>query len=191
MAIMKADKKTIIFASVAVLLLAAYVTIKIILSGAFYPGPSEGPFSADNECPQFKAEYPICKVQFGNSGLSLANSAFETFVGEGAFEINSFNVTTKGEQRYSIVAQSNRGPLTSEIYADGIVRLGQDREDEVVYRTHQSAYCDGGRIYEHQTVHRNGSIDIQDLEFWTEDGKFRFRLFQNGAPTADVVCTAE
>lgn len=149
-----------------------------------------GPFSADGSCPSFERVYPSCEIEFGSSGLSVLNSFSETFFGEGAFEISEFSVETQSDDIFTIVAQSNRGPLTSEIIADRTVRLGQDQEDGELYRNHQSSYCDAGRIYEHQVVYReNGSITVQDLEYWNDNGRFRFRLFQNRRLTADVVCT--
>lgn len=92
------------------------------------------------------------------------------------------------EGRFNITAQSNRGPIRSEIHTDRMVRLGQDRENEAVHPTHQSAYCDAGRIYELQVGYVDGDLNVQDLEFWTEGDQLRFRLFQNGSPTADVAC---
>lgn len=170
------------------MLVTAWLGAKIFLSAAFEQGPTSGPFAADAKCPSFRPSYPRCTVAFGNRGLSTLNSAFETFVGEGAFEIRSFQVSTAGSQRFDITAESNRGTLRSRIQADGVVRVGQDRENEVVYRTHESAFCDAGRIYELQTVFIDGTLNVQNLEFWTENEALRFRLFQNGSPTADVTC---
>lgn len=166
----------------------AWIGAKVFLSAAFEQGPTSGPFAADAKCPNFRPSYPQCTVAFGNRGLSTLNSAYETFVGEGAFEIKSFQVNTAGSQRFDITAESNRGTLRSRIQADGVVRVGQDRENEVVYRTHESAFCDAGRIYELQTVFVDGKLNVQNLEYWTEGEALRFRLFQNGAPTADVTC---
>lgn len=165
-----------------------WIFVKAMLAGAFEPGPSEGPFTSDDSCPYFKETYPSCEVLFGNSGLSVLNSVYETFVGEGAFEIYDFSVETLGEREFEIVASSNRGPLRSMIRADKIVRLGQDRENELVTKTHQSAYCDGGRIYEQQVGFLGNDLNVQDLEFWSEGERFYFRLFQGGSPTAEVVC---
>ena len=149
---------------------------------------TQGPFTADGRCPTFKPRYPQTQIRFGNRGLSVLNSLYETFVGEGAFEISEFTVSTDGDKRFEIVAQSNRGELTSEINADRVVRLGQDREDEQLRRTHQSAFCDAGRIYEHQVVYLgNGDFIVQDLEYWTEDEALYFRLYQNRRLTAEVV----
>jgi hypothetical protein len=173
---------------VLLVLLMAWLGAKLFLSAAFQQGPSAGPFTADAQCPRFRASYPQCTVAFGNRGLSTLNSVFETFVGEGAFEIKSFQVSTAGAQRFDITDESNRGTLRSRIQADGVVRLGQDRENEVVYRSHESAFCDAGRIYELQTVFVDGDLNVQNLEYWTEGEALRFRLFQNGAPTADVTC---
>jgi len=159
-----------------------------LLPGSFSQGPTQGPFTADGKCPEFKAAYPRCEVKFGNRGLSTLNSLYETFVGKGAFEINSFAVEQLPQGRFNIIAQSNRGPIKSEIYTDRVVRLGQDRENEVVYRTHQAAFCDAGRIYENQAGFVDGDLNVQDLEFCTENERLRFRLFQNGSPTADVTC---
>lgn len=146
-----------------------------------------GPFTADGQCPTFKARYPKVDIQFGNRGLSTLNSLYETFVGEGAFEISEFTVATGGAKRFKIVGASNRGPLTSDIYADRVVRLGQDRENEELRRTLQSAFCNRGRIYEYQLVDLgDGSTLTQDLEYWTEGSAFRFRLYQNRRLTADV-----
>ncbi len=167
---------------------AGAVVANVFLAGAFVEGPSAGPFDADGRCPSFEARYPSCEVRFGNRGLSTLNSLYETFVGQGAFEISSFAVESRPGGRFDITAQSNRGPIRSEITADRVVRLGQDREDEVVRRTSQSAYCEAGRIYEHQVVYLDGSVMVQHLEFWSEGGQLRFRLFQNGSPTADVAC---
>lgn len=180
----------LLIAAAAVALLAAggWFAARAVLADAFAPGPTEGPFTADGLCPEFRPEYGRCEVQFGNAGLSTLNSFYETFVGEGAFEIGGFEVETLGQTRFDITAQSNRGPIRSEIHADRLVRLGQEREDEVVNRTHQSAFCDAGRIYEHQVGYSAGEVYVQDLEFWSEGDALRFRLFQSGRPTADVVC---
>jgi hypothetical protein len=79
--------------------------------------------------------------------------------------------------------------LTSDIHADRIVRLGQDKEDEVLRTTHQSAYCHNKRIREHQVVFLGGDdFDIQDLEYWAEGEEFHFRLLQDRRLTAKVVC---
>lgn len=148
---------------------------------------TKGPFTADGVCPSFKPRYARVDIAFGNSGLSTLNSLYESFVGEGAFEIDSFTVTTGAGGRFTIVGASNRGPLTSDIHADRIVRLGQDRENEELRRTLQSAFCDRGRIYEHQLVDLgDGSTFTQDLEYWTEAGAFRFRLYQDRRLAADV-----
>lgn len=148
---------------------------------------TQGPFTADGQCPTFKARYPKVEIRFGNRGLSTLNSLYETFAGEGAFYINDFTVATGGAGRFKIVGASNRGPLTSDIYADRVVRLGQDRENEKLRRTLQSAFCDRGRIYEYQLVDLgDGSTLTQDLEYWTEGNAFRFRLYQNRRLTADV-----
>lgn len=182
------DRVGTIVGTAMLLLLGGCSDLQSLLPGAFSEGPTEGPLTADGVCPTFRREYPQCTIRFGNAGLSTLGSFYETFVGEGPFEIDGFSVETLGERRFVIVAQSNRGPLISDIHADRIVRLGQDREDEVVYRTHQSAFCDAGRIYEHQVVYRDGGRTVQDLEFWTEDEALYFRLFQDGNPTAEVVC---
>ena len=134
----------------------AWFGAKTFLSAAFEQGPTSGPFAADAKCPSFRPTYPQCTVNFGNRGLSTLNSLYETFVGEGAFEIKSFQVSTPGAQRFDITAESNRGTLRSRINADGVVRAGQDRENEVVYRTHESAFCDAGRIYQLQVVFADG-----------------------------------
>ena len=148
----------------------------------------QGPFTADGQCPAFKPRYPQIQIAFGNRGLSVLNSLYETFVGEGAFEISEFNISAGGEKRFTIVGRSNRGDLTSDIYADRVVRLGQDLENEALRLTHQSAYCDKGRIHEHQVVDMgSGEFLVQDLEYWTEGEAFRFRLYQNRRLTADVV----
>ena len=79
----------------------------------------------------------------------------------------------------------------ADIYADRVVRLGQDMENEQLRLTHQSAFCDKGRIYEHQVVDMgSGKFLVQDLEYWTEGTageNFRYRLYQNQRLTADVV----
>ena len=177
----------------ALLLLAglaalAWLASRTLLAGTFSPGPTAGPFTADGVCPVFRERYPRCQVRFGHRGLSTLNSAYETFAGEGAFEIRSFSVAQPGPGRYTITAQSNRGPITSLIVADRLVRLGEERENEQVNRTHQASFCDKGRIYEHQIGYDRGEPYVQDLEFWMEQDQLRFRLFQNGSPTADVVC---
>jgi hypothetical protein len=105
-----------------------------------------------------------------------------------SFEISEFTVTKSGEKEFEIVGQSNRGPLTSKIKADGLVRLGQDREDEKLRNAHVASYCHAGRIFENQTVQVDGDIQIQDLEFWSEGEVFHFQLFQNGSLTAKVQC---
>lgn len=185
---MKRKHQILSLVAVGIMAAAGWFGVSNLLSNAFAQGPTKGPLTADNTCPVFKTEYRQCDVMFGNSGLSTLNSLYETFVGEGAFEIDSFEVETFGANRFNIIAQSNRGPITSQIYTDRIVRLGQDRENEIVYRTNQSAFCDAGRIYEHQAVYVDGDLTVQDLEFWTENNKLRFRLFQNGSPSADVSC---
>ncbi|MEM6285475.1 MAG: hypothetical protein AAF787_25010, partial [Chloroflexota bacterium] len=139
-------------------------------------------------CPVFEPSYPQCEIVFGSSGLSVVNSFYETFIGEGVFEIDGFTVDTQSETEFLIVGESNRGPLTSEIVADRVVRLGQDRENEILFRNHQASYCNAGRIYEHQVVYTNNGLNIQDLEYWVEDEKFNFKLFQGGSLTAQVVC---
>jgi hypothetical protein len=176
--------------SLALILVAAigFASVNTMLADAFSKGPTQGPFTADGICPVFKESYKNCEVLFGNRGFSTLSSFYETFMGEGAFEIYSFGVESLPGGRFNITAQSNRGPIRSEIYTDRLVRLGQDREDEAVYRTQQSAYCDAGRIYEHQVGYVDAGLNVQDLEFWTEGNVFRFRLFQNGSPTADVKC---
>lgn len=166
----------------------AWAFIDRSLEGAFARGPTEGPATADGECPVFRDRYPSCEIRFGNSGLSTLNSFYETFVGEGAFEIDSFTVDTRGEGRFAIAAQSNRGPITSDIVADQLVRLGNERENEEVFRTHEASFCDAGRIYEHVVTYRGDALTVQDLEFWTKGDELWFRLFQNGSPTAEVVC---
>lgn len=175
-------------AALGIVAVVASLSVNRYLSDAFSKGPTEGPFTADDTCPTFGTTYRRCEVLFGNRGLSTLNSFYETFVGEGAFEIDGVDVETLPGGRFNIIAQSNRGPIRSEIFTDRLVRLGQDREDEAVFRTHQSAFCDAGRIYEHQVGYVEGDLNVQDLEFWAERDDFRFRLFQNGSPTADVVC---
>lgn len=146
-----------------------------------------GPFKADGRCPVFKPLYSEIDVRFGNRGLSVLNSFYETIFGKGAFELSEFRVITFSENRFDIVAQSNRGALKSEIFADRLVRIGQDNENEKVRMTHQSAFCDKGRIFEHQVVYSTrGNIMIQDLLYWTEGDTFRFRLYQNRNLVADV-----
>ena len=148
---------------------------------------TQGPFKSAGRCPSFQTRYAAVDIRFGNSGLSTLNSLYETFAGEGAFEISKFTVATGGAGRFRIIGSSNRGPLTSDIYADRVVRLGQDQEDEQLRRTLQSAFCDRGRIYEHQLVDSgDGSTLTQDLEYWTEGAAFRFKLYQNRRLTADV-----
>ena len=184
----KQNRLWISAAALGVITVVTLLSVNAFLINAFSKGPTDGPFMADGACPEFRATYKRCEVRFGNRGISTLNSLYETFVGEGAFEIYGFKVESLHGGRFNIIAQSNRGEIKSEIYTDKLVRLGQDRENEAVYLTHQSAYCDTGRIYEHQAVHIGGDISIQDLEFWTERDALRFRLFQNGSPTADVVC---
>jgi hypothetical protein len=177
-------------AAIGAVAVVGWLSVNALLADAFTQGPTEGPFDADGVCPVFVATYPRCEVRFGNSGLSTLNSLYETFVGEGAFRIDAFEVETPGAGRFNVTALSNRGPIRSEIHTDRLVRLGQERENEVINRTHQSAFCDRGRIYEHQVGYARGRVYTQDLELWTEQDALRFRLFQNGAPTADVVCHA-
>lgn len=177
-----------ILGGIAVLGIAGWVSAQTLLDAAFIQGPTAGPFTADGICPAFRPAYPQCEIRFGNRGLSTLNSFYETFVGEGAFEIDGFTVDTLGEDRFVITADSNRGPITSQIFADRIVRIGQDQENAVVYRAHQSAFCDAGRIYEQQVVYRDGPQTVQDLEFWSENDALYFRLFQDGSPTAEVIC---
>lgn len=172
---------------IAVAALAAVAVIAFVAFRSPREEVMQGPFSADGVCPSFQPRYARVDITFGNSGLSTLNSLYETFAGEGAFEISEFKVATGGRGRFTIVGSSNRGPLTSDIHADRVVRIGQDRENERLRRTLQSAFCDRGRIYEHQLVDLgNGSTLAQDLEYWTEGGAFRFRLYQNRRLTADV-----
>lgn len=167
--------------------LVAIVAIAFIVFRSPRKEVEQGPFTANGACPTFKPRYAKVDIAFGNSGLSVLNSVYETFAGVGAFEISDFKVVTGGSGRFTIVGSSNRGPLTSDIYADRVVRLGQDLENEELRRTHQSAFCDRGRIYEHQLVDLgDGSVLVQDLEYWTEGEAFRFRLYQNRRLTADV-----
>ena len=147
-----------------------------------------GAFDADGRCPTFQVKYPKCNVTFGNKGLSVLNSFYETFVGEGAFEIKEFTIKKRSENEFDIIGQSNRGPLKSKIKADGLVRLGQDREDDKLRNANVASYCHAGRIFENQTVQVGGDVEIQDLEFWTEAEIFHFQLFQNGSLTAKVQC---
>lgn len=175
-------------AVLGLLALIAFVVARALLANSFEPGPTKGAFDADNRCPVFRPAYPRCEVRFGNRGLSTLNSVYETFVGEGAFEIDSFAVDRLATGQLNITAQSNRGPIRSQILTDKVVRLGQDLENEKLWRTHQSAYCDGGRVYEHQVGYADDKRYVQNLEFWTEREAFRFRLFQDGRATADVVC---
>jgi len=166
----------------------AHYSTTTLLSDTFSQGPTHGPFTADGNCPVFRMTCRSCEVLFGNRGLSTLNSFYEIFMGEGAFEINGFEMESLPAGRFNINAQSNRGPIRSENYTDRLLRLGQDRENEVVYRTNQCASCDAARIYEHQAMYVDGDLNVQDLEFPTERDQLRFRLFQNGSPTADVVC---
>ena len=176
-------------------ILLALVVLIGLTTAAFFVLRSEvtermaqGPFTADGLCPSFKPLYPQVKITFGNQGLSLINSLYESFAGEGVFEISEFRVSADGEKRFTIIGRSNRGDLKSDIHADRIVRLGQDLENEKLRFTHQSAYCDKGRIHEHQLVDMgSGEILVQDLEYWTEGEAFRFRLYQNRRLTAEVV----
>ena len=150
--------------------------------------PGQGPLDADGQCPTFKPSYPQCEVTFGNKGLSVLNSFYETFVGEGAFEIYAFSTRTDPNGALIISADSNRGELKSEIIPDRLVRIGQDLEDEELLVTHQSSYCHAGRVHEHQVVYSGGDSDIQDLSFWNEGEVFHFTLHQNGSKTATVTC---
>ncbi|MFZ4404109.1 MAG: hypothetical protein ACOYOK_08420 [Pseudobdellovibrionaceae bacterium] len=119
-----------------------------------------GAFDADGRCPSFQPRYPSCDIKFGSKGLSVLNSVYETFVGEGAFEIREFNIKKSGDKEFEIVGLSNRGPLTSKINADGLVRLGQDREDEELRNAHVASYCHAGRIFENQTVQVGDEVEI-------------------------------
>lgn len=177
-------RRTIVIALVA---LAAVAAIAFLALRSPFEEVRQGPFTADGACPSFKARYPKVDIEFGNTGLSTLNSLYETFAGVGAFEISEFTIATLGPGRFTIVGASNRGPLTSDIYADRLVRIGQDRENEELRRTLQSAFCHAGRIYEHQLVDLgDGSMLTQDLEYWTERGAFRFKLYQNRRLTANV-----
>ncbi len=184
---MKFSRKLIFSISGLVVLVVLIVAGVLFYRNSTREDIKQGPFNADGRCPEFKAVYSRVEIRFGNAGLSTLNSIYETFVGKGAFEISEFKVTTFEPGRLNIVAQSNRGPLTSEIYADRIVRLGQDQENEKLRRTLQSAFCDKNRIYEHQLVDLgNGQTVSQDLEYWTEGDALRFKLYQNRRLTADV-----
>ena len=172
-------------------ILAIVLIITFLLSGCADASVkvSKAPLDADGQCPTFKPRYPKCEVTFGNEGLSVLNSFYETFVGEGAFEIYEFTTETNQNDALIIAAKSNRGELKSEIIPDRLVRIGQDREDEKLFRTHQVSYCNAGRIYEQQIVYKDsGDFNIQDLSFWTENDEFRFSLDQNGSKTARVKC---
>lgn len=167
------------------------LAVSALFLAACSPAPerSEGPFEADGQCPSFKPRYPSCRILFGNRGLSTLNSFYETFLGEGAFEISEFNVETFGRDRFRIEAKSNRGPLISRITADGYVRLGQDQENEKLSLTHESSYCNAGRIYELQVGYVGGKeLNVQELNYWTEGPEFVFLLWQNGSKTAEVRC---
>ncbi len=83
---------------------------------------------------------------------------------------------------------SIRGELKSEIVADRLVRLGQDRENERLFKPHQSAFSHRGRIDERQVVYGAGGATVQDLECWTEADTFAFRLLQDRRLTANVRC---
>lgn len=180
------SKRKYVAVALAALLALAALTF-VVFRSATRQEVTQGPFNADGACPSFEPRYTKVEITFGNRGLSVLNSLYETFVGEGAFEISEFRITTHGEQRFTITGRSNRGELTSDIFADRVVRLGQDRENEELRRAHQSAFCDRGRIYEHQLVDLgDGTVLTQDLEYWTEGEAFRFRLFQNRRLTADV-----
>lgn len=163
-----------------------------VLTGCIHIGESleikTGPAYADNVCPVFKKSYPKCEIMFGNKGLSVLNSFYETFVGEGAFEIYRFDVKTISKSEFIITAQSNRGELISEINADRIVRIGQDKEDERLNLTNQASYCHDGMVTELQEVFIDDSVEIQHLQYWTTDSKFYFQLFQGGNQVAKVIC---
>ena len=151
------------------------------------PGPAE----ADGLCPTFEPAYPSCEIQFGNSGLSVLNSFYETFVGEGAFEIDGFTVETRGPQSFLIVAGSNRGPLTSDIIADRMVRLGSEQENTRLTYTQEASYCHAGRIYQNQIGYLGNRVNAQVIEYWREGEDFWFQLAQGGNLTARVVCQPE
>ncbi len=185
---MKRKSLKLLLSALGIVALVTFLVVSTLLSDAFSKGPTNGPFTADGKCPEFRDNYKRCEVLFGNRGISVLNSFYETFVGEGAFEIDAFRVESFPSGRFNIIAESNRGPIRSEIYTDRLIRLGQDRENEGIFLTHQSAYCDAGRIYEHQVGYVDGDLNVQDLEFWSEGEELRFRLFKNGSPTADVVC---
>ncbi len=107
---------------------------------------------------------------------------------EGALRIDGFDVASHGGDRFTIEAQSNRGELKSEIVADRLVWLGQDRENERLFKPHQSAFSHRGRIDERQVVYGGGGATVQDLECWTEADTFAFRLLQDRRLTANVRC---
>lgn len=145
-------------------------------------------YEADGRCPSFQPRYLKCDITFGSRGLAALNSLYKTFLGRGAWEISEFTVKSSGEKEFEIIAQSNRGPLTSRINADGLVRLGQDQEDGKLRNAHVASYCHAGRIFENQAVQVGDEIEIQDLEFWSEGEAFHFQLFQNSSLTAKVQC---
>jgi hypothetical protein len=135
-----------------------------------------GAFDADGLCPSFQAQYPKCDIKYGTKGLSFVSALYKVFTGEGFFEIKEFRVRKLGDKEFEIAADSNRGLLRSRINADGLVRIGQDQEDNRLRNANVSSYCHAGRIFENQTVQVGDDLEIQDLEFWTEGEVFHFQL---------------
>lgn len=183
---MKRKPLIIAFASAVVLAGVGFALFWSLQTRVQVTGP--GPADSDGMCPTFQESYPQCEVAFGNSGLSVLNSFYETFFGEGAFEINGFTVKTRGEGSFLITADSNRGPLTSDIIADRLVRLGQEQEDGRLTYTHEASYCHSGRVLQNQIGFLGNSLNVQNIEYWTEDETFHFRLVQGGYLTAEVQC---
>jgi hypothetical protein len=86
-----------------------------------------------------------------------------SIVREGAFEIKSFR-SARQVFSASTLAQNRTGTLRSRINADGVVRVGQDRENEVVPHT-RIFFCDAGLNL--QTVLSTETSPFEPV--WTED----------------------
>jgi hypothetical protein len=145
-----------------------------LLVAALSVGPLAQPApDADGQCPRFEPLYAQCTVLEGEE-----------------FSINRFVVEAEGDQRLLLRAESNRGPITTLIVPDRVVRLGFDREDGGRFKTHQGSYCQAGRAYQQQVVYlEDRTYNVQNLEFWEDDGALLFQLDQNGEREALIRCT--
>jgi hypothetical protein len=156
-----------------------WIGVKVFLSAAFEQGPF-GPFTADAKCPSFRASYHNARwvsvtAAFQRSIQCLRRSAK-------VLSRLSLSGQHAGVQRFDISAESNRGTLRSRINADGVVRVGQDRENEVVC-THESSFCDAGR-----TRAADGFLSTETSPFRTSSLRQVTRCVNCSGWSADCRC---